>query len=69
MILTVLDSDGKKLIVIQAAEIIALRERDIGCIIVTRDWEFRSSTSIEEVLEKLRELFVDKWSLEKTTED
>lgn len=66
MIITILDNDIKHRIIIQAAEIIALRERDVGCIIVTRDWEFRSSTPIDEVLEKLRELFVDKWSLEDT---
>jgi hypothetical protein len=66
MIITILDNDTKHRIILQADQIIALRERDVGCIIVTRDWEFRSSASIEEVLEKLRELFVDKWSLEDT---
>lgn len=64
MIITILDNDIKHRIILQSDQIIALRECDVGCIIVTRDWEFRSSTSIEEVLEKLRELFVDKWSLE-----
>jgi hypothetical protein len=64
MILEVLDNDCVRRIIIQAAEIIALRERDLGCIIVTRDWEFYSCTSIDKVLNKLRELFVDKWSLE-----
>jgi hypothetical protein len=66
MIITILDNDAKHRIILQADQIIALRERDVGCIIVTRDWEFKSSASIEEVLEKLRELFVDKWSLEDT---
>jgi hypothetical protein len=66
MIITILDNDSKHRIIIQADQIIALRERDVGCIIVTRDWEFRSSTPIDEVLEKLRELFIDKWSLEDT---
>jgi hypothetical protein len=66
MILEVLDNNCEHRIIIQADQIIALRERDLGCIIVTRDWEFRSSTSIEGVLEKLRELFIDKWSLEDT---
>jgi hypothetical protein len=66
MIITILDNDSRHRIIIQADQIIALRERDVGCIIVTRDWEFRSSTPIDEVLEKLRELFIDKWSLEDT---
>jgi hypothetical protein len=66
MIITILDNDSKHRIIIQADQIIALRERDVGCIIVTRDWEFRSNTPIDEILEKLRELFVDKWSLEDT---
>lgn len=69
MIITILDNDAKHRIILQADQIIALRERDVGCIIVTRDWEFRSSTPIEEVLQKLRDLFVEKWSLEKTIED